>query len=423
MKLSPSDYALIVDEEPPSGSGSDAGSEFDTETEVSESDEGSEEESSKGPSDDSSEEGEQDSGEPEELSEAAPDHSLDPDEVFGPGMADEVPEITLEQNDTIKAAISEGTEDISISPHASLDVRPYAPHPAARARDHVVNYEFDSALCQAKVETYRNKVGATSRIIAGQLRRVLASRTVGTIERDRRAGKLDRRKLHTLNRPGRQPNGRVFQRKIEGQKLNTAVGLLVDQSGSMSGRKIACAREATVALADALSGLSLLGVQFGVWGFDVVQGSVPLGEFPYGSVDRTEPLRFHHYKGFSERWDRVSGRLGHMRAIENNCDGEAVRWAGHQLLSADVDRRILIVLSDGSPYCGTASDLDRIHSDLKRAIRDLGDRDVEVIGIGIMDMSVTKFYKNNVVIRSASELEGTLMSTLRKALLGAKVAA
>ena len=59
----------------------------------------------------------------------------------------------------------------------------------------------------------------------------------------------------------------------------------------------------------------------------------------------------------------------------------------------------------------------------KRAIRDLGDQDVEVIGIGIMDHSVTKFYRNNVVISSAAELEGTLMGTLRKTLLGAKVAA
>ena len=244
----------------------------------------------------------------------------------------------------------------------------------------------------------RENVGTMSRTISAQLRKILSTTSLARTQRDQQRGRLDRTKLHTLNRPGHTaPNRRVFTRTIEGKSHDIAIGLLVDQSGSMAGSKIRCAREATTALADALDQLTPLGVKFGVWGFDSVYRGVELGyrhdsDF-VSDCDRTEPLRFHKYKSVSENWKRVSSRLGAMQARDNNCDGEAVRWAAQQLLKVEgVSRRILIVLSDGSPCCGNMLGMQRIAADLKRAIPEMNDLGVETFGLGIMDRSVEEFY-------------------------------
>ena len=314
---------------------------------------------------------------------------------------------------------------------------PYTPHPAAAALDTVITYDASDINIQCQHNRDRNRVAATSRAIASQMRRVLTARSQSRVQRDQHRGKLDRRKLAGLNLPGRlHPDKGIFQRLAPGKTSKVAIGILVDQSGSMSVKgKMTCAREAATALGGALALLAPLGVKFAVWGFDTNAGQcVAAKNKAETRYDRIEPLRMHVYKMFADDWRRVSPRCGAMRARQNNCDGEAIRWAAHQLLATEnVDRRVLIVLSDGLPACNTARDTlggphdgqARMTADAALAVKQVIDLGIETLGIGICSSAVKDFYPSHIVINDPAELESVLMEGL-KATLGtahSKVAA
>ena len=90
-----------------------------------------------------------------------------------------------------------------------------------------------------------------------------------------------------------------------------------------------------------------------------------------------------------------------MEAMENNCDGECVRWAGQQLLNTKAGRRVLIVLSDGSPCCASSSNGRRISADLKRAVKQLNDR--EPIMNDAASLALLLYENNKQTIRAAIE--------------------
>jgi len=71
--------------------------------------------------------------------------------------------------------------------------------------------------------------------------------------------------------------------------------------------------------------------------------------------------------------------------------GDAIAYASARLLQRKEHRKVLLVLSDGSP-CGRDHKGD-IRTYTKNVIRDAELRGVDVYGVGIMDMNVRKFYK------------------------------
>lgn len=342
------------------------------------------------------------------------------------GVASTVPTTTLETSDELVAEIEEAHSAQVQQNKANGVARPYSVHPKAAAKDVVVSYDSAKASFVNIFEHARREVSTISRSVATQLRRILWARATTRNQRDQQRGRLDRSKLHTLNRPGRKPNKRVFSRSIEGQSQDIVVGLLVDQSGSMMGTKIGCAREATIALGEALDSLSSLGIRFGVWGFDTNADPIGYAGRSTGgvgtwAVDRIESLRLHEYKAVGESWRRVATRVGAMQAGNNNVDGESIRWAAAQLREVDAARRILIVLSDGTP---AAYGYGRLNEDLIAAVKELNTNGVETFGLGICDSSVRHFYPDHAVIASAKELETKLMGELQRLLLnGPKKAA
>lgn len=354
------------------------------------------------------------------------------DSLFGELLGSMAAEVPRGDEDAASSAATRIiAESMSYKGVGSSD-DPYTPLPSAQRLDRVITYDAYNLSFGRVYQRASRSVQSTSRAVSDQMRRVLLARSLNRLQRDQQRGRLDRTKLHTLNLPGRpQPNRRVFTKRMHGQSSKVAIGILVDQSGSMSARwdfrdKIGSARAATVAMGDALHPLEALGVKFGVWGFDSHNGRVQsVSEVEMG-FDRREPLRFHEYKTFNEDWRVVAPRVGAMEALENNCDGEAIRWAAQQILKVEkVDRRVLIVLSDGSPMCLSARDCRltgdrdggvRIHQDTKAAVKDVISAGIETLGIGICSEAVKRYYPSWVVIDSPGDLETVLLSGLRTAL-------
>jgi Mg-chelatase subunit ChlD len=136
--------------------------------------------------------------------------------------------------------------------------------------------------------------------------------------------KIDARKLSGIA----AGDFRVFKKRMEGIKTETAVQIVVDRSGSMSGAPIVVAREACFATALAMQ--SVPGV------------SVAVSAFPGGGG--TSVIRL---SDFGERVERQIAGFESLNASGGTPMVEAMLWGASQLLPQNKPRRLLLVLTDG----------------------------------------------------------------------------
>ena len=82
-------------------------------------------------------------------------------------------------------------------------------------------------------------------------------------------------------------------------------------------------------------------------------------------------------------------------------DGEAVDWACTRLVARPEARRILIVISDGSPMdsaTGQANDAFYLDNHLKAVVaRHEASRDVEVLGLGV-GLDLSPYYRRCLAV-------------------------
>ena len=133
---------------------------------------------------------------------------------------------------------------------------------------------------------------------------------------------------------------------------------------------------------------------------------------------RLNDLRHIIYKAADAPWRRAKKNLGLMMReglLKENIDGEALQWAHGRLLARTEQRRILMVISDGSPVDeSTQSSNAALYLDkhLRQVIAEIEDRSpVELLAIGI-GHDVTRYYAKAVTIMDAEQLGGTLIEQL-----------
>jgi cobaltochelatase CobT len=101
------------------------------------------------------------------------------------------------------------------------------------------------------------------------------------------------------------------------------------------------------------------------------------------------------FKDAATSWRRARADIAALFKADlfrEGVDGEAVDWACARLLAGAQARRILIVISDGSPMdtaTGQANDAYYLDNHLKEVVaRHEALRDVEVLGLGVgLDLS------------------------------------
>ena len=263
--------------------------------------------------------------------------------------------------------------------------------------------EVRAPLASPRMASYGDKAKVPDLPIAQQLRIMLLSEGKAKVLTEQTSGKLDKRKLARLGMPvvpGTDSWRKVFRKRIPSKKLNTAISILVDGSGSMGGptgsglSKMQVAAGAAAATCKALTGP--LRIPTEVLGFSTGGGKnimVPIKEFH--EVVRPEEVA-----------QRAMGL-----PMSGNSDGESMLWAAERLLKRKEKRKVLLVLSDGCPADGTGR-----HNPgdmLTYAIGACRKKGIEVYGIGIQDKSVKTFYGQDCkVINDGAELASALVSTL-----------
>ncbi len=241
---------------------------------------------------------------------------------------------------------------------------------------------------------------------------------------DKEAGRINPRMLHRLASPRAENagNDRVFRERVRTKRLHTAVTLLIDQSGSMAGQKIALARNTALVFCEALSRLDIpcCVVGFSTEYTDYYdQDTIAKTGLPFDqliSAYRIVPLRHIHFKHFHESFRAVSGRFDSMEASVATPLGESVLFAARELACRREERKVLFVLTDGRPTVGLGDD-SATFQHAKDSIKRVEHIGIDVALVGILEDSVTELHHRSVVVNSLHELPKTVMRQLQSILI------
>ena len=273
----------------------------------------------------------------------------------------------------------------------------------------------------AAYESVKSRIGGQVNTMKARLRRALMAKERRDWDFGREFGRLDTKRLVA----GFQGTAGVYKQRKDRMEHDTSVMMLVDLSGSMSNQKVKVAMESVIAFCECLEGTQ---IKFEVNGFDNGEdgcGSdywkeVEKAKQAGGKWHRTEPLDIFQFKEFTEPLRSAKGAISaiHEMANGNNSDNDAVLWCLQRLSEQRTSRKILIVLSDGSPAnytIGSARDelTKALTQTVESAKKDYG---VECVGLGIMASHVTQIYKNSVVINNIQDLSGEIFRKLSELL-------
>jgi cobaltochelatase CobT len=104
-------------------------------------------------------------------------------------------------------------------------------------------------------------------------------------------------------------------------------------------------------------------------------------------------------------------------------DGEAVEWACSRMLQRDAARRILFVISDGSPMdsaTNLANDEFYLDNHLKHTVEKFDGRNkLEVYGIGV-GLSLTPYYRHCLAIDLSESLSNTVFAQILQMVIHAQ---
>ncbi len=184
-------------------------------------------------------------------------------------------------------------------------------------------------------------------------------------------------------------------------KQDISVSILIDNSGSMRGKKIEDVAAWTSIASSVMSGA---GVSNEILGFTTKawkggqSREMWLSDKKPDLPGRLNDLRHIIYKSFDESFQEADINFSAMMKdgiLKENIDGEALLWAYSRLQRRHAERKILIVLSDGAPVDESTLSVnpnDFLHRHLQSVvtwIRALGE--IELYGVGV-GHSVAGYY-------------------------------
>lgn len=229
-------------------------------------------------------------------------------------------------------------------------------------------------------------------------------------------------------------DNRVFRKKEEIRTEEFDVTLLIDDSGSMMGTRITNATYAAYAMGNALDSI---GVNFEILGFTTLEerGLVDFDRTKDDlrkarergvSYSRFTPLNVPVFKAFSEKWGPTCFKRLALYAMDErydylreNADGECVEIAAKRLMKESARGKMLIVLSDGAPCCGSSFSYDprAMSNHLKTTVKKIENAGVKVVGIGIQTNSVAEFYKDYAILSDITKLPQEVISKIKGVML------
>jgi cobalamin biosynthesis protein CobT len=261
----------------------------------------------------------------------------------------------------------------------------------------------------AFIKAYKDRVEKhliSQENFAQQVRKLIQVRSRVQTQYGTKKGKLDQSRLSRICFDAPGFNERVFKTKIENKTLDAAITVLVDMSGSMGGDKVYNALASTKLVNEVCS---TLNIPLEILGFTDVNES--------GKA--SDPLMFI-YKSFSnfkvsndslEEYFSMSSNY-----MEGNPDGENILWAYDRLVKRKEKKRILIVMSDGSPAAsrsmrGISTFTHKVIEEIEKA------KLVDIYGLGLCSDSVKDYYKSYSVVNEPQNIPSKLIELIERKIL------
>lgn len=247
----------------------------------------------------------------------------------------------------------------------------------------------NKTLYMASYNRIRKYIPAISKILKGH------NMDYKLIHRSMRSGILDTNKLADAYQG--VPTVYLREGKVKTDKVSVCV--LIDESGSMSGKRIESARDTAVLINEALKGVS--NVELFIYGHS-------------GDNKRSLSTELFVYKerDYSPRYS-----LGSVRAREQNRDGVAIFEVAQRVRKQTKNLVLFFILSDGAPcagHYGGTSAMEHVKSNVQK---------VEKMGMYVIQVCIyhsydpSTMFKNFVVMDNMDSLPIELGRAIKKATL------
>lgn len=271
--------------------------------------------------------------------------------------------------------------------------------------------DAETGLRRELLREYREQLDryeASHALNAGRLARKLSTLCTETAaagwESGHEAGHVDGRLLSRLvSSPGER---RVFRIEEHAPLPSLDITLLVDCSGSMKRHA-----EAVAALVDVLARAcdradtvcEILGFTTGAWNGGRAYRDWMRAGRP-ANPGRLNEIRHLVFKQADAPWKTTRQRIAvllHQEMYREGLDGEAVGWASARAIARDATRRVLFVISDGSPMdsaTAITNGQQYIDEHLKEVVTSIEQHAaIEIIGLGV-GMDLRPYYRRSQIL-------------------------
>jgi cobalamin biosynthesis protein CobT len=283
-----------------------------------------------------------------------------------------------------------------------------------------------------------------------ELTRLIAARTQATRLPGQRRGKIHAANLHRIL----SGDGRVFSRKQEAPALDTAITLLIDCSGSMTGgyhqgakgkswsdTPMVLAVRAAYALGTVLARINVpfevIGYTTGQRAMDQAYLDEVQAAHEVSPVTRYTPLSYPAFKQFHEPFSlEIQRRFGALHdsqtavSMGGTIEGCSVEFAARRLLAQPAKRKLMIVLSDGKPMGAVYQDKRKKDQGFsfggssvpymkhaREMVQEVTAAGIDLVGVGIKYAEMKSYYPNALVIDNVAEMPAKLMGVLKRFLI------
>jgi len=260
----------------------------------------------------------------------------------------------------------------------------------------------------------REQIAAAVASMTRALEQAMRARTRCRKDRFQRRGKIDKTRLVQI---AKSLSKEVFYKTQQGEDIDTAVSIVIDESGSMYGDTSLAVRRVAIAVGEALSKLN---IPFEIVGSTTKYACSDRRMPPLNGLSRSNPIIYNHYKTFGQNWMTCCHNMSQSGAHNHNVDGEVVEYAVRSLIKRDEARKIVFSLCDGMPDAGHGNG-HLMGRNITRTCERARKAGVEVYAFGINTSAPANYYgKDNFVELNGHELDTKFISTFVEIVSGGR---
>jgi len=139
----------------------------------------------------------------------------------------------------------------------------------------------------------------------------------------------------------------------------------------------------------------------------------------YSRTTDSVPLMFV-YKGFNDlvvSEDSIKQYFAYSSSwMTGNPDGENILWAFDRVAKRKEKKKLLIVMSDGSPAASRG--YDGLEEFTRKVIREIeASKAVDIYGLGLCSNSVSYYYKAHSIVHSPEEIPKNLIELIERKII------